>query len=314
MLRPGHADERAPGVVHPGVVRAGEPAGVAAALGDLRAPVAADVEERADDAVVTAHDDDRPVGDLQAVVVARVAQVARQRDRERRAPEHLLHLGRPALRVAVRGDRDLHLALGLVAGPGVDVGQQPASHVGVRCRLHVQPPLKPRPIVLRSPAAGDTNLTPCSVSRRGPKNVPDRSGAPRYSWCSARQARTPTVRRAPVGVVVPADQHHARSPSTVTLSSTRYARPSASSPSIVAVLLRYSCDDAAVPGDRVRQCSTIASRPSSDRSGPSSHRPSSVHSAPHARRRRARARRRRRRAAAGGWRRASRSLIGGGDA
>ena len=110
-------------------------------VGDLGAAVAAHVEERPGHPVVATDDEDRAIGDLQGVEVARLAQVAGQRDDERRATEDLLHLGLPPLRVPVDGDRKLHLALGLVARAGVDVGQQPPGDVGVGCRGHVEPPL-----------------------------------------------------------------------------------------------------------------------------------------------------------------------------
>ena len=190
-----HPDDGTLGVVDPRVVRAREPALVPAALGDGRPPVAADVEERAGDPVVAADDEDRAVGDLQAVEVTRLAYVAREGDDERRPAEHLLHLRLPSLRVAVGGDRHLHLVRGLVARTGVDVGQQPASDVGVRCRGHGASP-RTSPGCYRSrQSAGDRNLMPClgqqvcTRNRAGPKNCPDRSGAPAYSRSRARREK-----------------------------------------------------------------------------------------------------------------------------
>ena len=77
-----NADQLAHGVVHPRVVGARETACVPTARGDLRSTVAADVEERSGHAVLAPYDEDRTIGDLQRVVVARLAQVARQRHDE----------------------------------------------------------------------------------------------------------------------------------------------------------------------------------------------------------------------------------------
>ena len=133
----GHADELARVVVGPRVVGAREPPGVAAGLrGDERAPVAAEVQEGAGDAVVTAYHEHRTAGDLEGVEVTRSGEVAAHGDDQRHLVEDLVHLGLPALRVAVDGCRHLHRRVGLVGMVLLDVRDQPTGDVVVGSCCH----------------------------------------------------------------------------------------------------------------------------------------------------------------------------------
>ena len=88
------AEEVTVQVIGPGVVRTGEhAAGVAVPLDNTRPSVAAGVEERADLAVLTPHEEGRDVADVDGHAVTGVGQVARQRGHQRPAPEQQRLLG-----------------------------------------------------------------------------------------------------------------------------------------------------------------------------------------------------------------------------
>ena len=90
---------------------------------DRRAAMPAGVEERAHDAVVAAHGQQRYAAQGLGEVAARFGQFEAEREADGQAAEHGLDLMRVALFVGVVRDRHAHDVCGLVRGSGLEVGE-----------------------------------------------------------------------------------------------------------------------------------------------------------------------------------------------
>ena len=91
--------------------------------------MAADVEQRADPAVVAAHHDQGAADEIECHVVARLTDLAGERDHQWDAEEDLLHLPLELVGVAVRARRHPHRLVGLIRQLGADVLPQAHEQV-----------------------------------------------------------------------------------------------------------------------------------------------------------------------------------------
>jgi hypothetical protein len=107
-----------------------------AGVDDRPAAMPACVQERPRDSIVAAHDDDRPVGDVERREVTGVGDVDRQRDHQRAAAKRGLDLTRETLGVAVLVSGDSEHRFRPVAALGGDVGEHPPAQVGQRHSSH----------------------------------------------------------------------------------------------------------------------------------------------------------------------------------
>ena len=124
------ADKRSVGVVDPKVIRAREASGAPETVfADCCAAMATDVQEDAGDSVVAANAEQRSACNRERAVVARLAQIRRERDQQRATEEDRVDLCRVPVGVEIVRHRDSHDVLDLVTAVVVDVDQQALCNV-----------------------------------------------------------------------------------------------------------------------------------------------------------------------------------------
>jgi hypothetical protein len=121
----GDAEKLALRVVGPGVIGADEGAGVAAALGDRRTTMAADVGEGAHLPIRSPHQQHRHAGRVLGDVVAGLRKPGRQAHEQRLAAEQRVALAGGALAAGIGVDAVAEERVGEIGGAAVDMAEQP---------------------------------------------------------------------------------------------------------------------------------------------------------------------------------------------
>ena len=121
----GRAQQAAGPVIGPGVVGADEDAGIAAALGNRCAAMAADIGEGAKRAVAAAGQQHRHAGDILGQVIARLGQPGRQAHEDRARAEQPVALEHRAFAAGIGAHAIAEHRAGEVGGTAVDMAEQP---------------------------------------------------------------------------------------------------------------------------------------------------------------------------------------------